>query len=88
MIVSAFSKGLGVAVAAKATADLAGLPPTVEVSLPDPEATEVAVSEAKGNPQPVKLQLCKWHAVEAIKQRLEAARRYKKEKHEETVDQI
>lgn len=57
-----FSKGLGAAVAAKATADLAGLPATDAVLLPDPEsllgATEVIVGEADGNLQPVKLQLC------------------------------
>jgi hypothetical protein len=34
------------------------------------------------------LQLCEWHAIQAIKRRLVAARRYKKERREEIIDKI
>lgn len=92
LICGDFSKGLGAAVAAKATADLAGLLATDEVSPPDPEAlfeaTEVVVSRTEGHLQSVKLQLCEWYAVEAIKRKLVAVRRYKKEKREEITDLI
>ena len=36
----------------------------------------------------MKLQLCEWHAVEAIKRRLVAASQYKKEQQEEIIDII
>jgi hypothetical protein len=84
LIYGDFSKGLGAAIAAKATADLAGLPP-MDKALPqqDPvallEATEVVIGEATGKPQPTKLQLCEWHALKAIKRKLVAASQYKKE---------
>jgi hypothetical protein len=92
LICGDFSKGLGAAVGAKATADLAGLEATDEVLPLDPtailESTEVVVGEATGNPKPIKLQLCEWHAVEAIKRRLVAAGRYPKARREELVDLI
>jgi hypothetical protein len=73
LIVGDFSKGLGAAVAAKATADLEGVTLTDKVLSRDPadlvKATEVIVGEATGKPTPIELQLCKWHTVEAIKQR-------------------
>jgi hypothetical protein len=93
LICSNFSKGLGAAVAAKATADLAGLPPTDEVKQDrDPlallEATNVVVREDIGGPELIKLQLCEWHAVEAIKRKLVAVGRYKKDYREELVNMI
>jgi hypothetical protein len=39
-------------------------------------------------PQPVKLQLCEWHVVEAIKRKLVAVGRYKKERREEIIAMI
>lgn len=36
----------------------------------------------------MKLQLCEWHTVEAIKRRLVAAGRYKKERRDEIIDMI
>jgi hypothetical protein len=62
LICGDFSKGLGAAVAAKATSDLAGTTPTDKVSPLDPsailDATEVIVGEAVEKPTLVKLQLC------------------------------
>jgi len=62
LICGDFSKGLGAAVAAKATSDLAGTVPTDKVLSQKPssilEATKVIVGEATGNPSPVKLQFC------------------------------
>jgi hypothetical protein len=87
-----FSKGLRAAVAAKATLDLAKTAPTDEVFSLKPsailDATKVIVSKEASKPTFVKLQLCEWHAVEAIKQRLVAAGCYKKEKQEKIVDLI
>jgi hypothetical protein len=92
LICGDFSKGLGAAVAAKATADLAGTEPTDEVLPQDPaallEATEVIVGEVTNKALAVKLQLCEWHAVEAIKRKLVAVGRYKKERREKIVDLI
>jgi len=77
-------------VAAKATADLEGIALIDKVFSQDLadllEATKVTVSE--DDDIPVKLQLCEWHAVKAIKQRLVAAGCYKKERREEIVDMI
>jgi hypothetical protein len=62
LICSNFLKGLGAAVGAKATADLARLEAIDEVLPLDPtailEATEVVVGEATSNTKPIKLQLC------------------------------
>jgi hypothetical protein len=66
LIIRDFSKGLSAAVAAKATADLAGLKPIDEcLALEDDllKAVNVVVGESTW----IKLQLCKWHAIEAIK---------------------
>src|ERR1035438_1192866 len=101
LIVGDFSKGLGAAAAAKAAADLAAevadgvsVEPrdkAEELDL-DPdflEAAEVVVGEGEGQQvQRVKLQLCEWHAIQAIKRRLVSAGRYKKERREEIIDKI
>jgi hypothetical protein len=59
LIISDFSKRLGVAVAAKATADLEGIAPTDKALSQDPsdllEATKVIVS--KGVEQPILVKL-------------------------------
>jgi hypothetical protein len=59
LIISDFSKGLGAAVAAKATADLEGIAPTDEALSQDPsnllEATKVIVGEGVEQLIPVKL---------------------------------
>jgi len=92
LIYGDFSKGLGAAVAAKATSDLAGTAPTDKVLPQEPssifEATEVIVGEATSNPSPMKLQLCEWHAVKAIKRRLVVVGRYKKDQREKIIDLI
>jgi MULE transposase domain len=92
LIIGDFSKGLGVAVAAKATADLEGIAPTDEALSQDPsdllEATEVIVGKGVERPILVKLQLCEWHAVEAIKRKLVAAGCYKKERRDEIIEMI
>lgn len=85
LIVGDFSKGLRVAVAAKATADLARVAPTnkalqLEDLVAELEAVKVIVSKAYRKPQPIKLQLCKQHTVEAIKRKLVAVGWYKKER--------
>jgi hypothetical protein len=95
IIVGDFSKGLGAACAAKAAVDL-GLTEITEEPLvcpPDrdeemPEAAEVVVHEALGKPQAVLLQLCEWHAVQAIRRRLVAAGRYTKERRDELTSMI
>jgi len=88
LIIEDFSKGLGAAVAAKAKADLAesGLADVLirQEDLDFLDATEVVVGEG----QRVKLQLCEWHAIQAIKRRLVAARRYPKEQREEIIEKI
>jgi hypothetical protein len=48
------------------------------------DAAEVVV----GGGQRVRLQLCEWHAIQAIKRRLVAAGRYTKEKREEVIDLV
>ena len=95
VIVGDFAKGLGAACAAKAAVDL-GLTKITEeplVCLPDQdkemlEAAQVIVHEELGMPQTVSLQLCEWHAVQAIRRRLVAARRYTKERREELTSMI
>jgi hypothetical protein len=80
IIVGDFSKGLGAACAAKAAVDL-GLTEITEEPLvypldqdkEMPEAAQVVVREELGVPQTVSLQLCEWHAVQAIKKRLVTA---------------
>ena len=89
LIIGDFSKGLGAAVAAKAAADLASLEPTDEIIIeqddPDfPDVTEVVVDKG----QKIYLQLCEWHAIQAIKRRLVAAGRYSKERREEIINKI
>jgi hypothetical protein len=89
VIVGDFSKGLG------AAADL-GLTeiidePSVFPQKRDgelPEAAAVIVGESQGDPQQIILQLCKWHAVSAIKELLVAARRYRKEIRDELISII
>jgi hypothetical protein len=87
-----FSKGLGVAIAAKVVANQAGCEATKEVLpcwIDDSsmlEAEEVLVANKKAIP--IRLQLCKWHAVEAIIQRLVLASRYPKQRRNEIVDMI
>jgi hypothetical protein len=44
-----------------------------------PNVSKVIVGEAIDKRAPLKLQLCEWHAVEAIKRRLVAAGWYKKD---------
>lgn len=92
LIYKDFSKGLRAAVAAKATSDLARTTPTNKVlSLETSvilDATQVVVGEATGKPAPVKLQLCEWYAIEAIKQKLVVAGRYKKDQQEEIIELI
>jgi hypothetical protein len=95
VIVGDFSKGLGAACAAKAALDL-GLTEITEEALvcpPEedeemPNAAQVVVHEELGSPQAVVLQLCEWHAVQAIKRRLIAAGRYSKERREELASMI
>ena len=95
VIVRDFSKGLGAACAAKAAVDL-GLTDITEEALvcpPErdeelPEAAEVVVHDALGRPQSITLQLCEWHAVQAIKRRLIAVGRYKMGRREELVSMI
>jgi hypothetical protein len=95
VIVRDFLKGLEAACTAKAAVDL-GLTETTDEALVCPpeqdkkvsEAIEVVVHEALRKPQYMFLQLCKWHAVQAIKQRLVAARQYKKERREELISMI
>jgi MULE transposase domain len=77
VIVGDFSKGLRAACAAKAALDLS-LTEIIEEPLVCPpeqdeeilEAAQVVVYEELGSPQTVSLQLCEWHAVQAIKKRL------------------
>jgi MULE transposase domain len=101
LIVGDFSKGLGAAVVAKAAADLAAkavdgvtLELRDEAEEPNldpnfPEAAKAVVGEGEGQRvQRVKLQLCEWHAIQAIKRRLVLARRYKKDKREEIINKI
>jgi hypothetical protein len=92
LIYGDFSKGLGAAVVAKAIADLARTKPTNKVLPQDPttllEATKVIVGEATNKASAVKLQLCEWHAIEAIKRKLVAIGRYKKERREKIIDLI
>jgi hypothetical protein len=86
---------LGAACAAKAAVDL-GLTEIIDEPLACslerdrelPEAAEVVVGESQGAPQRVLLQLCEWHAVNAIKKRLVAAGRHKKERRDELVSMI
>src|SRR5436305_2822188 len=88
IIVGDFSKGLGAAVAAKAAIDH-GLVDIMEDALvcpphrdqEIPEAAKVLITET----QSVLLQLCEWHAVAAIKRRLIAAGKYKKERRDELI---
>jgi hypothetical protein len=97
VVVGDFSKGLGAAMAAKATVDL-GLTDITEEPLvcpldqdeEFPEAAEVIVHEGfnHGGPQHIILQLCEWHAVAAIKRRLIAAGRYSKEHRDELISMI
>ena len=66
LIVGDFSKGLGAAVVAKATADLTGFKPTDDcLPLEDDllKAVDVVVRESVW----IRLQLCEWHAIKAIK---------------------
>jgi MULE transposase domain len=87
LIVGDFSKGLGAAVAAKATADLAGLEPTDECLAPEDDLLE-AVDVVVGESTRIRLQLCEWHAIEAIKRRFIAVGRYTKEKREELMSLV
>jgi hypothetical protein len=41
-----------------------------------PEAAKIVVNEASRKPQYILLQLCEWHAVQAIKRRLVATGKY------------
>ena len=91
VIVGDFFKGLGAAVAAKAAIDH-GLVDIMEDALvcpphrdqEIPEAAKVLITET----QSVLLQLCEWHAVAAIKRRLIAAGKYKKERRDELISMI
>ena len=72
IITGNFSKGLGAAIAAKAAADLAGKEASDDLhQLANdsgfPEASKVLIENESGVTQQVFLQLCKFHAVEAIK---------------------
>jgi hypothetical protein len=95
VIVGDFSKSLGAAYAAKAAVNL-GLTEIIDKALvypvdrdeEIPEAAEVIVNKAGRRPQHILLQLCKWHAVAAIKRRLVTAERYKKEQQEELISMI
>jgi hypothetical protein len=71
------------ALAAKALVDQAGLDPNNEVlqqldTTKLLEVTKALVGASRA--QPVRLRLCKWHAVEAINRRLVSAGWYKKER--------
>lgn len=88
-----FSKGLRAAVVAKAVADLAVLEPTNEVPLVSntgdmPEAREVVVLEETSKPACILLQLCEWHAMQAIQRKLVSVGRYNKEEREELTNSI
>jgi MULE transposase domain len=95
VIIGDFAKGLGAACAAKAAVDL-GLTKIIDEPLVCPlerdeelpEAASVVVHETLGMPQTILLQLCEWHAVQAIRKRLVAARRYTKERREELTSII
>jgi hypothetical protein len=52
------------------------------------EATDVVVKEDIDGLELIKLQLCEWHAVEAIKRKLVAIGWYKKDRWEELVNMI
>jgi hypothetical protein len=91
IITGDFSKGLGAAVAAKAAADLASKEAGNNIYWPAndsgfPEASKVLIENENRVAQQVFLQLCKWHAVEAIKRRLTSVGCYKKKRREQVVD--
>jgi hypothetical protein len=95
IIIGDFAKGLGAAVAAKAAADLARKEVVKNKSrqpndsgFPEASAVHIENSNGEGEAHLVFLQLCEWHAVEAIKRRLTSAGRYKKKKREEVVDLV
>jgi hypothetical protein len=77
VIVGDFCKGLGAALdlsLTKIVDEPLVYPPERDEEIP--EAAEVIVHEEGGRPQHVLLQLCEWHAVQAIKRRLVSAGRY------------
>jgi len=92
VIVGDFSKGLRAACTAKAAVNLS-LTEIINKALVCPlkrdeellEAAEVVVYKALRALQRVFLQLCKWHAVQAIKRRLVAVGRYKKERRDKLI---
>lgn len=94
VVVGDFFKGLRAAIAAKAAVDL-GLAEIIEeplICLADqdkelPKAAEVIVYKGLNyrQLQHVLLQLCKWHAVAAIKKRLIAVGKYLKERRDELI---
>lgn len=97
VVVGDFSKGLGAAMATKATIDL-GLTDIIEEPLicpldqdeELPQAAEVMVHEGlnHGEPQAILLQLCEQHTVSAIKRRLVAAGKYPKDQRDEIISMI
>jgi hypothetical protein len=92
LICKDFLKSLRAAVAAKAACDLDKTPLTDDVLPQDltliPNVTKVIVGKAVNKRAFVKLQLCEWHAVKAIKQRLVAAGRSRKDQREKIIDLI
>jgi hypothetical protein len=85
LIIGDFSKGLGAAVAAKAAVDLKW-DIVGQTTVGFPVTDEVVVGEENGKEQRVYLQLCEWHAVEAIRRHLTSAGRYKKKQKEKLTD--
>src|ERR1700722_15914944 len=101
VIVADFMKGLGAAIAAKTQEDrktgtkegrervakqelFAELDGVNGGGLP--ASKSVVIINAEGHKEVTTLQLCEWHALEAIKRRLIHAGQYPKEKREELID--
>jgi hypothetical protein len=98
VICADFTKGLGAAIAAKARQDAQAENSGEEEGddrgalhpgeLPDVSIVKVSSGEEKEGDEIIILQLCEWHAVEAIKRKLVHAGKYPKDKRDSIVDVI
>ena len=84
VIIADFTRGLGAAIAAKARLD-SSIKEDEECEIVG--ASEVLVDGASERAK-IRLQLCEWHATEAIKKRLIHAGKYTKERREELTNLV